>query len=54
MMVLRDGKKTQRKQVTNYKFAIILNDVYYYYNGSSTTVVGINEGGLSGNTVIDK
>jgi hypothetical protein len=38
----------------NYKFAIILNDVYYYYNGSSTTVVGINEGGLSGNTVIDK
>ena len=36
----------------NYKFSIILNDVYDYYNGS--THVGLYENGLSGNTIIDK
>ena len=35
----------------NYKFAIILNDVYEYYNTGYTSTI---ENGLSGNTVIDK
>ena len=40
------------KNYNGYKFSIILNDVYYNYNGTSFT--GINENGLSGNTIIDK
>jgi hypothetical protein len=36
----------------NYKFAIILNDVYEYYNG--VDYVYTEENGLSGNTAIDK
>jgi hypothetical protein len=40
------------KNFNNYKFSIILNDVYDYYNGSNR--IGLVENGLSGNTIIDK
>jgi len=40
------------RNFNNYKFSIILNDVYEYY--SDTTYVDLIENGLSGNTVIDK
>lgn len=40
------------KNFNNYKFAIILNDVYDYYSGN--TNIGLTENGLSGNTIIDK
>lgn len=43
---------TNKKNYNGYKFSIILNDVYYNYNGSTFT--DIVENGLSGNTVIDK
>ena len=39
------------KNFNNYKFAIILNDVYDYYDGIIHD--GLYENGLSGNTVID-
>jgi len=39
------------KNFNGYKFAIILNDVYDYFDAN--THVGLNENGLSGNTVID-
>ena len=39
------------KNFNDYKFAIILNDVYKYYSG--TTYDSTYEGGLSGNTIID-
>ena len=39
------------KNFNNYKFAIILNDVYDYY--SDQTHIGLSENGLSGNTIID-
>lgn len=39
----------------NYKFSIILNDVYHYYDGMSiATGSTIVENGLTGNTIIDK
>jgi uncharacterized protein YerC len=40
------------KNFNNYKFAIILNDVYQYYDG--TIYDSTLENGLSGNTVINK
>jgi hypothetical protein len=40
------------KNFNNYKFSIILNDVYDYYDGSNR--IGLVENGLSGNTIIDK
>ena len=40
------------KNYNDYKFSIILNDVYDYYNGN--THVGLSENGLINNTVIDK
>jgi len=39
------------KNFNGYKFSIILNDVYEYYNG--TEYVGIYENGLTGNTVLN-
>jgi len=39
------------KNYNNYKFAIILNDVYDYYSG--ITHIGLTENGLTGNTIID-
>jgi hypothetical protein len=41
-----------KKNFNNYKFAIILNDVYHYYQGS--TFIGVSENGLTYNSVIDK
>jgi hypothetical protein len=42
------------KNYNNYKFSIILNDVYEYYDGASTTgYTSVVENGLSGNTIID-
>lgn len=40
------------RNYNGYKFSIILNDVYDYLSGATST--GIVENGLSGNTVIDK
>ncbi len=40
------------KNFNNYKFSIILNDVYEYYDASGYT--STVENGLSGNTIIDK
>ena len=40
------------KNFNNYKFAIILNDVYQYYDG--TIYDSTFENGLSGNTIINK
>jgi hypothetical protein len=40
--------RNSSKIYNNYKFAIILNDVYFYEDST------INENGLSGNTIIDK
>jgi len=39
------------KNYNNYKFSIILNDVYDYYSG--TTYIESVENGLTGNTIID-
>ncbi len=40
------------KIFNNYKFAIILNDVYDYYSGN--TNIGLTENGLTNNNIIDK
>jgi len=44
------------KNFNNYKFSIILNDVYDYYNGTvkSTDYTELFENGLTSNTIIDK
>ena len=42
------------KNFNGYKFAIILNDVYDYYDGTGKTLFDLFEYGLTGNTVIDK
>jgi hypothetical protein len=40
------------KIFNNYKFAIILNDVYDYYSGN--TNIGLTENGMTNNNIIDK
>ena len=46
--IIGDNSKT----FNNYKFSIILNDVYEYYNGSE--YIGLFENGLTDNYVINK
>ena len=48
--VIVENIVNMKKNYNDYKFSIILNDVYYYDNNPT---VGV-ENGLSGNTVIDK